>query len=385
LEPLISPDNSLALLAVIASLVAFGFYSERHATLSKLPGVVWILVGGTLLSNFGVIPFEAPVYGVIFGYALPLAVPLLLFKATFMKVFTESGRILPIFLLGSIAVVIGALIAFALFDLGPIEPKIAATYTAAWIGGMVNMVALSEMTQLTPTEFSIAVGASAPVSIIGLIILCALPAIPAVRKHIPSRLIDETEADGNEGPSMQDEGVRFRMDHLIGALALSALICTGSQLLINSGWFPESWNIGTYNLFIITLITVLLANIFSRPMGAIEGDFELGMIFMYFFFAAIGASTDAVTFLSQAPIYFAFGLTIILVHIALVLLAAKLLKFDLAEMIIGSGANIVGAAPAAGIASSKGWKSLVTPAIATGMLGYAIANFFGLALFKLLG
>ena len=99
MEPLISPDNSLALLAVIASLVAFGFYSERHATLSKLPGVVWILVGGTLLSNFGVIPFEAPVYGVIFGYALPLAVPLLLFKATFMKVFTESGRILPIFLL----------------------------------------------------------------------------------------------------------------------------------------------------------------------------------------------------------------------------------------------------------------------------------------------
>lgn len=385
MEPLIAADNGMALFAIIAGLVWFGFYTERHSLLCKLPGVVWILVGGTLLSNFRIIPFEAPVYGVIFGYALPLAVPLLLFKGTFLKIFSDSGRILPIFLLGSVAVVIGTLIATALFDLGPVEPKIAATYAAAWIGGMVNMVALSEMTQLSPGEFSIAVGASAPVSIIGLTILCLLPAIPFVRRAIPSRVIDATEGEGSQDKSDNNDGARFRVDHLMGALALSAAICTASHLLIVSGWFPEAWNIATYNLFIITLITILLANIFSGPLGAIEGDFELGMIFMYLFFAAIGASTDAVSFLSQAPIYFLFGLTIILVHIALVLCAARVLRFDLAEMIIGSGANIVGAAPAAGIASSKGWKSLVTPAIATGMLGYAIANFFGLALFKLLG
>jgi uncharacterized membrane protein len=119
-------------------------------------------------------------------------------------------------------------------------------------------------------------------------------------------------------------------------------------------------------------------------MRALKGDFELGMFVMYIFFAMIGATTDMTAFVTSAPVYFVFGLIIILVHVAVVLAAARLLRPDLAEAIIGSGANIVGAAAAAGIATSKGWKSLVTPAIATGMLGKAIANFFGVAVFQLL-
>ena len=231
-------------------------------------------------------------------------------------------------------------------------------------------------------DFAVAFGASAPASIIGLIILTMLPTIPFIRRQFPSKIINEVEEAQQEGPSMQAEDVPFNLHHIMAALTVSAIICTASQLLISSGWFPESWNIATYNLFIITIITVVIANVFAKPMAAIKGDFELGMIFMYLFFAAIGATTDAVTFITKAPVYFAYGLTILLVHIALVLLMAKLFKFDLAETIIGSGANIVGAAPAAGIASSKGWKTLVTPAIATGMLGYAIANFFGLLLYQ---
>lgn len=382
---LISPDNYFPLLTVILGLVWFGFWSERHPLLCKVPGVVWILVLGAILSNFGILPFESPLYNIIFGYCLPLAVPLLLFKATFTKIFTESGKILPIFILGAIAVVIGTLVSCAIFDLGEIEPKIAATFAAAWIGGMVNMVALSEMTQLSPSEFSVAVSASAPVAIIGLTILCMMPSIPAIRRLIPSKIIDSQEGQNLDGPSMHDENVPFSLPHIMGALAISAAICACSHLLITSGVFPADWNIGTYNLFIITLITVVLANIFAGPMNSIKSDFELGMLLMYLFFAAIGATTDAVTFLTKAPIFFAFGLTIILVHLALILLCAKIFKFDQAEMIIGSGANIVGAAAAAGIASSKGWKNLVTPAIATGMLGYAVANFFGLAIYRLLG
>ena len=385
METLIGAEDYLPLLSVILGIVWFGFWTEKHKVLCKVPGVVWILVLAALLSNIRVLPFESPLYGIIFGYLLPLAVPLLLFKATFTKIFTESGKILPIFLLGSVAVCIGGFIAYGIFDLGPTEPKIMATYVAAWIGGMVNMVALSEMTQMEPSQFSIAVSASAPASILGLTILCMLPSIPFIRKHFPSKIIDEQEVSQNTGPSMQADDVPFNLSHIVGALAISAIICMCSQLIIKSNIFPESWNIATYNLFIITMLAIILANVFSKSMGKIEGDFELGMFLMYMFFAAIGATTDAVTFLTEAPVYFAFGMTILLVHIALILLCAKIFKFDLAEVIIGSGANIVGAAPAAGIASSKGWKNLVTPAIATGMLGYAIANFFGLAIYKLLG
>lgn len=78
------------------------------------------------------------------------------------------------------------------------------------------------------------------------------------------------------------------------------------------------------------------------------------MFIMYLFFAMIGAGADMTAFLVTAPIYFVLGLVVILVHVAVVLVAARLLRADLAEAIIGSGANIVGAAAAAGIATSKG-------------------------------
>lgn len=373
---LIDPENHFALVAILLAIAWFGCWAERHPELGKIPGVVYILVVGLLLSNTGIIPMNASLYGVVGGYIMPLAIPLLLFKATIKKVVAESGMILPIFLLGSVTVTLGALLGYFIFDLGPQGAKVMAAYTASWIGGMVNMVALSEVTQMTASEFSTAVSASAPVSLIGLGILVSLPSIPLVRRLFPSRIMDAQQGTDD---THSDPGAlpQLRVTHIAAALAISAALCEAGKSI------AAILDINNYSLFIITVLTVLLANLAAKPMQAIEGDFELGMYLMYVFFAMIGASTDALGFVTQAPVFFAFGITIIVVHIALLLLFAKLFKFDLAETIIGSGANIVGAAAAAGIASSKGWRTLVTPAIATSMLGYAVANFFGIALFEL--
>jgi uncharacterized membrane protein len=108
------------------------------------------------------------------------------------------------------------------------------------------------------------------------------------------------------------------------------------------------------------------------------------MLFMYIFFAAVGAGTNASQFLGSAFILFVFGMTIIIVHLAIVLLAARLLKIDLAEAVVASGAALVGPSVTAAIAISRGWKSLVTPAIMCGIFGYAIATFIGFALSKFL-
>ena len=45
-----------------------------------------------------------------------------------------------------------------------------------------------------------------------------------------------------------------------------------------------------------------------------------------------------------------------------------------------SNACILGPATAAGLAGTKGWKTLVTPGILVGILGYAIGNFIGVGL-----
>ena len=119
-------------------------------------------------------------------------------------------------------------------------------------------------------------------------------------------------------------------------------------------------------------------------MAALEGGFEMGMLLMYLFFVAVGAGTDAISFIASAFNLFIYGMLIILIHLGLVLLGARLLKIDLAEAIVASAAALVGPAVTAAIATSKGWKHLVTPGIMCGIFGYVIGTFIGVTVTAML-
>ncbi len=59
---------------------------------------------------------------------------------------------------------------------------------------------------------------------------------------------------------------------------------------------------------------------------------------------------------------------------------SRFFKLDLAEVIIASNACAGGPTTAAALAASKGWRSLVTPAVMCGVFGYVVANFVGVFL-----
>ncbi len=120
-------------------------------------------------------------------------------------------------------------------------------------------------------------------------------------------------------------------------------------------------------------------------MDKLEGEFETGLLLMYLFFAVVGAGTNMSAFLGSAFVLFCFGMFIIFVHLGLTLLIAKLLKFDIDETVVASGAALVGPAVTAAIATSRGWRHLVTPGIMCGIFGYAIATFVGVSITGLLG
>ena len=113
----------------------------------------------------------------------------------------------------------------------------------------------------------------------------------------------------------------------------------------------------------------LVEGLFGIVPDALEGEFEVGMLLMYLFFVVVGAGTDAISFIATAFNLFLYGMLIITIHLALVLLGARLLKIDLAEALVASGAALVGPAVTAAIATSKGWNHLVTPGIMCGIFG----------------
>ena len=379
---LISADNIFALGAVVLAVAWLGFWVDTKDIGKKISGVVWVLTAGMALSNLQfkgihIIPFSSPVYDFVGGTLIPLAIPMLLFKANLRKIFAESGKVMLVFIVASSATIIGAVLGFHLMDLGEIGPKVAGVYTGGYIGGAVNFLAVSQAVEMSPEEFSVAIGASSQVSNLALLMLIAIPSIPWILKYIPSAQMQSTEADGKLKFDETNFDA-FRLTHVCGALAISFFICAASKFLSNY------FDIQQYNILIITVLTITIANVFPKILANLQGDFDIGMLFMYIFFAVVGAGTDATIFLSSAFYLFIYGMFIILVHLSIVLLFARIFKVDLADAIVASGAALVGPAVTAAIAISRGWRNLVTPGIMCGIFGYAIATFIGVAITKML-
>ncbi|MDG1987121.1 MAG: DUF819 family protein [Halieaceae bacterium] len=375
---MITADNIFAIGALLFGLAWLGFWIDVSPLGKKTSGVIWVLVVGMIMSNIGAVPLKSPVYDFVGGNLVPLAIPLLLFKADLREIFTKSGAVMVTFLIASCATVMGVMLGFFMLDLGEIGPKVAGVYAGAWIGGAVNMLAVSQAVQMTPNEFSLSISASSLVSILALYCLLTIPSINFISRWISNdRASFEQQAD-NISESAK-EGNDFILTHVSGAIALSFLICWISKNV------SETLGYGQYTILVITALTLLFANIFSRVLKDLRGDFEIGMLLMYLFFAVVGAGTDATAFISNAPLLFVYGLIIIFIHLSVVLFFARLLKIELPEAIIASGAALVGPAPTAAIASSKGWRHLITPGIMCGIFGYAIATFIGVSITAVLG
>lgn len=370
--PLIPADNIFALGAVLFGLAYLGFWIDRHPIGRRTSGVVWVLVAGMVLSHFKLIPYTSPVYDFVGGYLVSLAIPLLLFKADIRKIVRESGRVIITFGVASAATVIGAAIGYYLMDLGEPGARVAGTYTAGYIGGAMNFLAVSQVVEMPKAEFASALSASSFVSIIALMMLILLPSIRWVVRFLPMRSV-EIPVEHVAADTAPEARPQVHTNHLTGALALSFAICAIAAAI--GGAIGQT----QYNILFVTILTILVANVMPRAMAVLEGEFELGMILMYLFFAMVGSSTNFTEFAGPAVNYFIFGMLLIVIHIVIVLGMARLMRVDYAEAVVASGAALVGPAVTAAIAISQGWRNLITPAIMTGVFGYVIGTFIGVA------
>ncbi|MGI9228941.1 MAG: DUF819 domain-containing protein [Gammaproteobacteria bacterium] len=375
--PIIPADNTFAIGTILFGLAWLGFWIDSQPIGKKTSGVVWVLTIGMILSNIKIIPFAAPAYDLVGGTLVPLAIPLLLYKADLRRIFRESGIVMIIFCLACMATVVTAVAGFYIMELGEIGPKVAGVYTAGFVGGAVNFLAVSQAVQMTTQEFSVAIGASSFVSITALMLLIAIPSVRFITARVPSRLL--AAADDKQGAGLiQDSLPHIRLTHISGAIALSFLICSIADFI------AAYLELTQYRILFITIVTIIVANLIPGPLNKLQGDFEVGMLLMYLFFAMVGAGTDATTFLGEAFYLFIYGMFIILFHLFLVLAAARLFKIDLAEAVVASAAALVGPTATAAIAISKGWRDLVMPGIMCGIFGYVIATFIGVAVTEFL-
>ena len=195
MNSLISADNTWALWCILAVCAATAIYLEqKYEWASKVTGCILALSFVMILSNFNIIPTEAPVYDHVWGYIVPLAIPMLLFNADIKKIGRESGRMVLIFLLSSFGTVIGGFIAYYIMrgvipQLNDIVPMFTGTYT----GGAVNFVAMSTLYKVPGKTVSVALVADNLLMALYFFVLIALPTLNIIKKKFTHPYIYKLE------------------------------------------------------------------------------------------------------------------------------------------------------------------------------------------------
>ena len=390
-------------MSVMLISVAVSVYLEQtYAWASRISGAVIALIFALVLVNTNIIPPHAELYDdIVWGYVVPIAIPLLLLQTNIVKIWRETGRLLVIFLIGAAGTICGALIGCVLLG-SAIDglPKVAAMMTGSYIGGGVNFTALADAFKVSGTLVSSTIVADNLNMAIYFLILLAIAGNAFFRRIYTHPLIDAVEKNGesDEGKTLAAQywgrkdislrDIAMCVTYAVVVVTVSKFIgaTLGTVISPDANWFTKMCNtlLGSQYVW-ITLISMIFATFFEKQASAMNGAQEIGTFFIYMFFFVIGVPASIMEILTNAPLLFVFCLIMVVVNMLFCLIGGKMLGFALEDILVASNANIGGPTTAAGMAISQGWNALVGPAMLVGTLGYVIGTYLGIIVGSLLG
>lgn len=397
---LIKPDNTLVLLAILCVIAAVSIYLEQtYSWAGKITGCILALAFTMVLSNFRIIPaYDTVAYDLVWSWVVPIAIPMLLFKADLRKVWKESGKVLGIYLLSGVGTIIGAFISFFLLQKAiPELYKLSAMMVGTYTGGSMNLVAMSDAFPLTDkTLLGSAVVADNLFMGIYFVSLTIIPTIKFFKKHYSHPYEDEMEKYGTAG---ENKAAQFWAKKDISLLDVAKVISISFVIVAIStelgkyissfkpegaGFFVELiFGLFGNKYLLLTTITAILAT-YTNVLAKISGAEEIGTFLIHIFFAVIGAPASIEIILKKAPWLLVFCALIVIINMIITFIFGKIFRFSVEECCIATNANIGGPTTAAALAIARGWNKLVVPAMLVGILGYVIGNYYGLVVGNIL-
>jgi uncharacterized membrane protein len=345
--------DPMAIFAWLAALVAIVFWASGLPQLSRLfeftPPVIYVYFLPTISTTIGITPASSPAYAWLTRYLLPVALLLLMISVD-LRAIGRLGRTALIMLVaGTVGIIIGGPIAWLVF--GSFLPPDAWTGLAAlsgsWIGGTANMVAVAESVG-TPESVM------GPIIVVDTVVgygwMGVLLFLSGWQQRFDRRIGARTAALEEANLSMAAVTARQTPAELRHILIITGLGFAGAVLAVAIGArlpvLGDPTIISNTTWAVLIVVTVGLMLSFTRLRRLEEvGASRFGYAALYLLLSGIGAQADLIAVLS-APLYFAAGVLWIMVHVAVLLVTARIIRAPLFFVATGSMANIGGAATA---------------------------------------
>ena len=400
-ESLIAADDTWALLALMAASVALAIWLEqKYVWASKISGAIIALLIALAASNLAIIPTSCVLYDdIVWGYAVPMGIPLLLLQCNMKKIWKETGRMMVIFLIGAAGTVAGAFLAYTLLhSFIPGLEGVAAMMTGSYIGGGVNFAALASEFEVGEIKAATTVADNLLMALyfFGLIFIAGMKFF---RKRYSHPHIDAIAESGDlSGAQTQAAAYWSRKDISLKDIAMNfayaVLVVFAAKLIAAfiGGLIPDT-GVALHMLHTffgseyvwITTVSMACATFGEKQVAKLSGSQEIGTYLIYLFLFVIGVPASIVKIIQETPLLLVFTGIMVLVNMLFCFIGGKLLHFDLEDIILASNANIGGPTTAAGMAISQGWSALVGPVMLVGTFGYVIGTYLGILVGGLLG
>ncbi len=366
-------DHPLYVLAMLCFMVVVSVYAAKTKVGGKVGAALLVIVFTAVLANLKLIPSASntiPLYKGIFTYIAPISIFYLLLGVNLQSIKKAGAPMIILFLIGSLATVMGILIAWFLVapqqTLGDDGTVIAGMLTGTYTGGSVNFnaIALEYNFQEKGVLYAGTIAVDNVITTLWIVVTLALP--PLLRTFWKDKKVKASNKT-----IIPEEKNAMDMHAFMWLAFLGIAAFYASDLM--KQLFPQI-------PFILTLSTIgiLLAQI--PFISKLRGSHTLGLYLVYLFLAVIGAYCEISAVVELQQVGFTLllftGLAVLLHGIFTVLLGG--LAYRDWEMIsIISQANIGGGTTAIALAESFDRKELVLPAILVGTLGNALGTYLG--------
>ena len=336
---------------------------------------IWVILICALLSNFGIIPSAmdgSPVYDGVFMYLAPLGIFIALLEVDLKSLKSAGLPLLLMFLLGSVATVIGVIVSWILINpsaqIGDLAPAVAGMFTGTYIGGSINFNAIALHYQVNEAG-NLYATATVVDNLVGTPWIIATLILPKyLQKLFPRKKLASAQSGKKVLPIEH-----ISIASLASILALGLLGMAISKVLVV--WFPE-----VPEIIFLTTLALILAQFPS--VQQLHGKQTLGFFFILVFLAVIGTLCDfgalANTGELAGSLLLFVGL-LVAIHGLVIFGVGALLKMDWDVIAVASQANVGGNTTAIAAAESLNRPDLLIPGVLVGSLGNALGTYVGFA------
>ena len=372
--------NLLVILFFLLSPACVLWLCRRFPVLDKIGPVLILYIVGIIFGNLFHPSGMAGIQEVLSSATVPLAIPLMLFSCTFQRSKTRSQLLA--LLLGLAAVTLSVLAGYFLFGRNMEDgAKIGGMLTGVYTGGTINLASLKVMLDVPEETFILLNSFDMAISFLYLTFLLSV-GIRLFRRWLPVEAgADNQEVEGQEKEhpfkglftkqGLRDAGFLLAVDALI--IGISA----GLGLLAGDGAFMT--------VLILSLTTLGIAASFWKPIKKCEHGYDIGMYCIYVFSVVVASMADLRSLSISGSLNMLGYLTfVIFFSLLLEVLAAKPLKVDADTMTVSSVAYICSPPFVPMMAAAMKNKSVLAGGLSVGVVGYAVGNYLGFLIARLL-